>query len=95
MEAMTVTKKLRMIFPAIYPPYIGCSSIWSNIPPLSIITVPTTLKRIIATASLTMPYPNIIENILGNFMESMRVRAATESVADIVALYFTINPVYK
>lgn len=28
-------------------------------------------------------------------MASMRVRAATESVADMVALYFTINPVYK
>jgi hypothetical protein len=44
-----------------------------------------------ATASFTIPYPKIIENILGNFIESIRVNAATESVADIVALYLTIR----
>lgn len=53
--------------------------------------LPTTLNNIIATASFTIPYPNMIENILGNFMESMRVNAATESVADMVALYLTIR----
>ena len=48
-----------------------------------------------ATASLTIPYPKMIENILGNLIESISVSAATESVADIVALYLTINPVYN
>jgi hypothetical protein len=49
----------------------------------------------IATASFTIPYPKIIENILGNFIESIRVKAATESVAEIVALYLTIRFVSK
>jgi hypothetical protein len=92
-ETMTVSKKLNIIVVAIYPPYIGFVSILSNIPPISNILLPTTLKRIIATASLTIPYPNIIENIFGNFIESINVRAATESVAEIVALYLTISPV--
>jgi hypothetical protein len=57
--------------------------------------LPTTLNKMIATASFTIPYPKIIENILGNFIESIRVKAATESVAEIVALYLTIRFVSK
>jgi hypothetical protein len=45
----------------------------------------------IATASLTIPSPKIIEKILGNYEALIRVRAATESVALIVALYLTIR----
>jgi len=48
-----------------------------------------------ATASFTMPYPKIIENILGKSEDLIKVRAATESVADIVALYFTIRVVER
>ena len=78
-ETTIVRKKLPMIFPVIkYSTYI------TNI-------LPTTLNNIMATASFTIPYPKIIENILGNFIESIRVNAATESVADIVALYLTIR----
>ncbi len=53
--------------------------------------LPTTLKSMMATASLTMPSPKMMENILGNFMESMSVSAATESVAEMVALYLTMR----
>ncbi len=49
----------------------------------------------IATASFTIPYPKIIENSWGYWLDFIRVRAATESVADMVALYFTMSPVYK
>ena len=44
-----------------------------------------------ATASLTIPYPKIMEKSLGCMTGLMRVRAATESVADIVAEYFMIR----
>ena len=60
-----------------------------------IISLPTTLNKMIATASLTIPYPNIIENILGNSDDLIKVKAATESVADMVALYLIIKVVYK
>jgi hypothetical protein len=49
----------------------------------------------IATASLTMPSPKMMENILGNSEALMRVSAATESVAEMVALYLTIRDVYS
>lgn len=68
----------------------------------------TELNKIIATASLTIPSPNTIENNFGYFFGLIIVRAATESVAQIVAekskvrvvpnenvrpsLEFTINP---
>ena len=45
----------------------------------------TDLKRIIATASFTIPSPKTIENSLGYFWGLIIVRAATESVAQIVA----------
>lgn len=47
----------------------------------------------IATASLTIPSPKIMENILGNYEALISVRAATESVALIVALYLIISDV--
>lgn len=62
------------------------SCILSKIPP-------TTLNKIIATASLTIPSPKIIEKILGNSEDLMSVRAATESVAEMVALYLTMSEV--
>lgn len=49
------------------------------------------MKRIIATASLTMPYPKMMEKSLGWVAGLMRVRAATESVADMVALYLMMR----
>lgn len=55
--------------------------------------LPTTLKRMMATASLTMPSPNIIENSCGNSLDLISVRAATESVAEMVALYLTMRAV--
>ncbi len=45
-----------------------------------------------ATASLTIPSPKIIEKSLGNCEESISVSAATESVAEMVALYLTMSP---
>ena len=70
-------------------------SLWisSNSPPSFNTSVPTTLNRIIATASFTIPYPKIIENSCGNSLDFISVSAATESVAEIVALYFTIKAV--
>jgi hypothetical protein len=65
------------------------SSIFSsNIPP-------TTLKRMMATASLTIPSPNTTENSLGYFSGLMIVKAATLSVAQIVALNLTIRAVER
>jgi hypothetical protein len=46
-----------------------------------------------ATASFTIPSPKMIEKILGNSEALMRVRAATESVAEIVALYLIMRVV--
>ncbi len=57
--------------------------------------LPTTLKRMIATASLTIPSPKMMENILGNSDALMRVRAATESVAEMVALYLIMRVVSR
>lgn len=48
-----------------------------------------------ATASLTIPSPKIIENSLGNSLALIKVSAATESVAEIVALYLMISAVCK
>jgi hypothetical protein len=45
-----------------------------------------------ATASFTIPSPKIIENSLGYLSDLIIVKAATESVAQIVALYLTISP---
>lgn len=45
----------------------------------------TDRNKIMATASLTMPSPKTIEKSLGNFLGFIMVRAATESVAQIVA----------
>lgn len=45
----------------------------------------TDLNRIIATASFIIPSPNIIENNLGYLSAFIIVKAATESVAQIVA----------
>ena len=47
----------------------------------------------IATASFTIPYPNTTENNLGYFSGFMIVKAATLSVAQIVALNLTISAV--
>lgn len=55
--------------------------------------LPTTLNKMMATASFTIPYPKIIEKILGNYEALMRVRAATESVALMVALYLTMREI--
>lgn len=55
--------------------------------------IPTTLKRIIATASFTIPSPKIIENSFGYCEGLIIVKAATLSVAHIVALNLTINAV--
>ncbi len=49
----------------------------------------------IATASFTIPYPKITENNFGWSAYFIRVRAATESVAQIVALNFIINVVVR
>lgn len=57
------------------------------------LNLPTTLKRIIATASLTIPYPKMTENNLGCYWGLIKVNAATESVALIVALNLIINAV--
>ena len=46
-----------------------------------------------ATASLTIPYPKITENNLGCYDGLIRVKAATESVALMVALNFIIKAV--
>ncbi len=48
-----------------------------------------------ATASLTMPSPNTTENSLGYFSGLMIVKAATLSVAQIVALNLTIKAVVR
>jgi hypothetical protein len=45
----------------------------------------------IATASLIIPSPKIIENNFGYLSDLIIVKAATESVAHIVALYLTIS----
>lgn len=47
----------------------------------------------IATASFIIPSPNTIENNFGYFAGFIIVRAATESDAQIVALYFMIKAV--
>lgn len=91
-DATTVNTKFPIIVRAISPPSIGLSPILSNIPPKITLVLPTTLNKIIATASFTIPSPKIIENSLGNWAESIRVSAATESVAEIVALNLTISP---
>lgn len=52
---------------------------------------PTTLNRIIATASLTIPSPNTIENSFGYVFDLIIVKAATESEAQIVALYLIMR----
>jgi len=57
--------------------------------------LPTTLNRIIATASLIIPSPNITENNLGYCNGLISVSAATESVAQIVALNFMMKTVDK
>lgn len=44
-----------------------------------------------ATASLTIPSPKTIENSFGYLAGLIIVRAATESEAQIVALYFIIR----
>ena len=49
----------------------------------------------IATASLTNPYPKMIENSLGNSLALMRVREATLSEAEMVALYLTMSAVSR
>ena len=49
----------------------------------------------IATASLTIPSPKITENSLGCYEGLIRVRAATESVALMVALNFIIRAVER
>jgi hypothetical protein len=49
----------------------------------------------IATASLTMPYPKITENNFGCSEGLINVKAATESVALIVALNFIIRAVER
>ena len=54
---------------------------------------PTTLNNIIATASLIIPSPNTMENNLGYLLGLIIVKAATESEAQIVALYLIINPI--
>lgn len=59
---------------------------WSNISP-------TTLNRMMATASLIIPSPNTIEKSLGYLVGLIMVRAATESDAQIVALYLTMRAV--
>lgn len=56
---------------------------------------PSTLKRMIATASLTMPSPNTIAKSLGYLLGLIIVRAATESEAQIVALYLMIREVLR
>ncbi len=48
-----------------------------------------------ATASLTNPSPKIIENNFGNSLALRRVRDATLSEAEIVALYLTMRAVSK
>jgi hypothetical protein len=45
----------------------------------------TDLNKIIATASFIIPSPNIIENNLGYLSAFIIVKAATESVAQMVA----------
>lgn len=57
--------------------------------------LPTTLNNIIATASLTIPYPKITEKSLGCYEGLIRVNAATESVAQIVALNLIIRVVVR
>ncbi len=47
-----------------------------------------------ATASLTMPYPKMMEKSLGYFAGLMSVSAATESVAEMVALYLTMSAMF-
>jgi hypothetical protein len=55
--------------------------------------LPTTLNRMMATASLTMPSPKMTEKSLGCCEGLIRVKAATESVALMVALNLIINTV--
>lgn len=59
------------------------------------IKLPTTLNKMIATASLTIPSPKITEKSLGCYDGLIRVRAATESVALMVALYLIIRAVER
>lgn len=48
-----------------------------------------------ATASLTIPSPKIMENSFGYLLGLIIVSAATESEAQIVALYLIIRAVLK
>ena len=59
--------------------------------PSSLKIPPTTVNRMIATASLIIPSPNTIENSLGYLLGLIMVKAATESEAQIVALYLMIR----
>lgn len=49
----------------------------------------------IATASLTIPSPKITEKSFGCYDGLISVKAATESVALMVALYLIINAVVR
>ena len=84
-EVKTLSKKLPSIFSTINA---TPSSIfyWSKI-------LPTTWNRMIATASFTIPSPKTIEKSLGYLFGLIIVRAATESDAQMVALYLMINAV--
>lgn len=53
------------------------------------------MNKIIATASLTIPYPKITENSFGCSDGLIRVKAATESVALMVALNLIISAVER
>lgn len=53
------------------------------------------MNRIIATASLTIPSPKMTEKSLGCYEGLIRVRAATESVALMVALNLIIRAVER
>lgn len=73
------------IIPNIYPAVILISLVL--IPGRSL----TEENKIIETASLTMPSPNIIENSFGYFSGLIIVKAQTESVAHRVAEYIRIS----
>ncbi len=55
--------------------------------------LPTTLNSMMATASFIIPSPKTIENNFGYLFGFIIVNAATESDAQIVALYFIIKAV--
>lgn len=68
------------------------NTVTKSIVTLSLLNIPpTTENKMMATASLIIPSPKTMENNFGYFVGLIIVSAATESDAQIVALYLMIR----